>query len=264
MKLYFDVADRPNFKQLMAFAVQQMLAIMTATIAVPMTVGHGLSPSAAMLGAGVGTLVYLLLAKRKSPVFLGSSFTFVQSMLAAFAGGACMALGWLGLILGAVFAGLVYVILGAAVKYVGVKWVGKLMPAVVIGPTVSIIGLTIAGNAIANLRQGDVVHEVTQYAVSLANGKPEIVEQVASEMTGSPWIALLCGIITLFVTIQCSTYGKKTVKLIPFCIGILTGYAAGEGRRAHEIGAATSITRAEVAAIMNRMFTPAARVRFEI
>ena len=229
MKLYYDVADKPKFRQLIAFAFQQMLAIMAATIAVPMIVGHGLSPAAAMLGAGVGTIVYILLTKRKSPVFVGSSFAFIKSMLAAFAGGVSMSLGWLGLIIGAAFAGLVYVVLGAAVKIAGVRWLNKLMPAVVIGPTVAIIGLSLAGSAISDLVKGDVVHSVTEYTVSLANGKPEIVEQLASEMTGSSWIALLCGLITLFVTMLCSTYGKKTVKLIPFIIGILSGYAVAAG-----------------------------------
>lgn len=93
MKLYYDVADKPKCKQLIAFAFQQMLAIMAATIAVPMIVGHGLSPAAAMLGAGTGTIVYILLTKRKSPVFVGSSFAFIKSMLAAFAGGVSVSLG---------------------------------------------------------------------------------------------------------------------------------------------------------------------------
>ena len=225
MKLYFDVDDKPRFKQLIAFAFQQMLAIMAATIAVPMIVGHGLSPAAAMLGAGMGTIVYIMITKRKSPVFVGSSFAFIKSMLAAFAGGVSMSLGWLGLIIGAAFAGLVYVILGTVVKMAGVNWLNKLMPAVVIGPTVAIIGLSLAGNAISDIVKGDVVHEITEYSVSLASGEPEIVDQVGTQMTGSPWIALLCGLITLFVTMICSTYGKKTVKLIPFIIGILSGYA---------------------------------------
>ena len=224
MQIYFDVADKPKIRQLIVFAFQQMLAIMAATITVPMIVGHGLSPAAAMLGAGMGTIVYTLITKRKSPVFLGSSFTFVKSMLAAFAGGVSMSLGWLGLIIGAALAGLVYVILGIVVKIAGVKWINKLMPAVVIGPTVAIIGLSLAGGAISNISKGDYVQEITEYTVSLANGTPEIVEQTGTQMLSSPWIALLCGLITLFVTMICSTYGKKTIKLIPFIIGILSGY----------------------------------------
>lgn len=225
MKLYYDVADKPKCKQLIAFAFQQMLAIMAATIAVPMIVGHGLSPAAAMLGAGTGTIVYILLTKRKSPVFVGSSFAFIKSMLAAFAGGVSVSLGWLGLIIGAALAGLVYVVLGIAVKFAGINWLNKLMPAVVIGPTVAIIGLSLAGNAISDLVKSDVVQEITTYAVSLTGGTPEIIAQSGTKMIGSPWIALLCGLITLFVTMLCSTYGNRTVKLIPFIIGILSGYA---------------------------------------
>ena len=90
----------------------------------------------------------------KSPVFLGSSFAFLGSMPVAFAGAATMALGYLGLILGAIFAGLVYVVIALIVKFVGVGWINKLMPAVVIGPTVSIIGLSLAGNAVGDLKTG--------------------------------------------------------------------------------------------------------------
>ena len=224
MQIYFDVSDKPKVRQLIAFAFQQMLAIMAATITVPMIVGHGLSPAAAMLGAGMGTIVYTLITKRKSPVFLGSSFTFVKSMLAAFAGGVTISLGWLGLIIGALLAGLAYVILGIVVKIAGVNWINKLMPAVVIGPTVAIIGLSLAGGAISNISKGDYVQEITEYSVSMASGTPEIVEQTGTQMLSSPWIALLCGLITLFVTMICSTYGRKTVKLMPFIIGILSGY----------------------------------------
>ena len=110
MKLIYDVKDRPKFGQLVVFAIQQLLAIMAATIAVPNIVGNGMQPSAALFGAGVGTIVYLLFTKFKSPVFLGSSFAFIGSMLSAFAGGVSMSLGYLGLIIGAAFAGLVYVL----------------------------------------------------------------------------------------------------------------------------------------------------------
>ena len=205
MKMIFDVEDKPRFGQLVVFAFQQLLAIMAATIAVPAIVGNGMTASAALFGAGVGTIVYLLFTKFKSPVFLGSSFAFIGSMLAAFAGCVSMSLGYLGLILWAVFAGLVYVVIALVVKFVGVNWLNKLMPAVVIGPTVSIIGLSLAGNAIGDLMKGDV--------------------QVAGEMACSPYVALICGLVTLFVVVICSTYGKKMARLIPFIIGILAGYA---------------------------------------
>ena len=213
MKLYYDIQDKPKFPQLIIYAVQQLLAIMAATLVVPLIIGHEMQPSAALFGAGVGTLIYQLFTKGKSPVFLGSSFAFIGSMSAAFAGGVSAALGYAGIILGAVFAGLVYVVIALLVKFVGVNWIDKLMPKQVIGPTVAIIGLSLAANAIGDLQKGDV------------NALVEIEGEMVSQMATNPLIAVLCGLVALFVTMICSTYGKKSIKLIPFIIGILSGYA---------------------------------------
>ncbi len=204
--LVYGIKDKPKFSQMIVFAFQQLLAIMAATIAVPAIVGNGMTASAALFGAGVGTLVYQLFTKFRSPVFLGSSFAFIGSMTAAFGGATTAALGFLGIILGAVFAGLVYVVIALLVKFVGVKWINKLMPAAVIGPTVSIIGLSLAGNAIGDMFKGDVNNTL---------GLP----------AANTFLTLLCGLITLFVVVLCSTYGKKMAKLVPFIIGILAGYA---------------------------------------
>ena len=206
MELVYKVKDRPPFGKLLISALQQLLAIMAATIAAPAIIGNGMSASAALFGAGVGTIVYLLFTRFKSPVFLGSSFAFLGSMSAAFAGGVSMSAGYLGLLIGAVFAGLVYVVIAVIVKFAGVKWINKLMPAVVIGPTVAIIGLSLAGNAIGDLMKGNVFN-------------------AADAMLCSPYVALLCGLVTLAVTMICSVYGKKNLKLFPFVIGILAGYA---------------------------------------
>ncbi|MBR1862249.1 MAG: uracil-xanthine permease [Lachnospiraceae bacterium] len=210
MKLIYQVDDKVKFGPLVVFALQQLLAIMTATLVVPIIIGNDMSPAAALFGAGVGTLIYVLFTMRKSPVFLGSSFAFIGSMTAAFAGGVSMSLGYLGLILGAVFAGLVYVVIALIVKFVGVDWINKLMPAVVIGPTVAIIGLSLAGNAVGDILTGGV-----KVADEAGNLTP----------VASPVAALCGGLVTLFVTMLCSTYGKKTAKLIPFIFGILAGYA---------------------------------------
>lgn len=207
MEMIYGVKDKPPFGRVLLFALQQLLAILAATIAVPMIIGNGMQPSAALFGAGVGTLIYLLFTKFKSPVFLGSSFAFLGSMSAAFAGGVTASLGYLGLIIGAIFAGLVYVVIALVVKFAGTNWIDKIMPAVVIGPTVAIIGLSLAGNAIGDLMQGSAVNPVTE--LTYAN----------------TFIALLCGLVTLGVTIVCSVYGKKLLKMIPFIIGILAGYA---------------------------------------
>ncbi len=214
MKLIYGVNDKPKFGKLVIFAIQQLLAIMAATLVVPVIVNgnmglegtEAMSSAAALFGAGAGTLVYLLFTLKRSPVFLGSSFAFINSMTAAFAGATTVALGYAGLIIGAFMAGLVYVIIAIAVKFAGVGWVSKLMPAVVIGPTVAIIGLSLSGNAVGDVVKGNVLN---------AEGASVC----------SPYFAFLCGIITLAVTMLCSTFGKKMVRLTPFIIGILAGYA---------------------------------------
>ena len=209
MKLIYNIEDKPKFGQLIVFAFQQLLAILAATIAVPSIIGNGMSQSAALFGAGAGTLIYLLFTKFKSPVFLGSSFAFIGSMFAAFAGAASAEAGFLGLLIGAFFAGLVYVVIALVVKFAGVNWISKLMPAVVIGPTVAIIGLSLAGNAV-----GDVLKFASYDA---GNG--------VYVMGAHGWVGFICAMVTIFTVILCSVYGKKTLKLIPFIIGILAGYA---------------------------------------
>ncbi|MBR0081425.1 MAG: uracil-xanthine permease [Clostridia bacterium] len=201
MNLVYNIKDKPKFGQTILFALQQLLAIMAATIAVPAIVGNGMSATAALFGAGIGTLVYLLFTKFRSPVFLGSSFAFLGSMFAAFGGAASVQLGYLGLIMGACFAGLVYVVIALVVKFAGVNWINKLMPAIIIGPTVAIIGLSLASNAINDLTG--------------ASG---------GSMTANTYVCLICGLVTLFATILSSVYGKKMLKLIPFVVGIVAGY----------------------------------------
>ena len=222
MKLTYNVQDKPKFGQMVVFGFQQLLAILAATIAVPSIIGNGMSQSAALFGAGVGTIVYLLFTKFRSPVFLGSSFAFIGSMFAAFGGAASAQAGYAGLILGAAFAGLVYVVIAIAVKVAGVNWIDKLMPAVVIGPTVSIIGLSLAGNAVGDLTLGKVMTEVTTQVIK----DGAIVDEVSAVSAANPYVALFCGFVTLFTVIICSVYGKKMAKLIPFIIGICAGYLA--------------------------------------
>lgn len=210
MKLVYQVKDRPPFGKTLVFALQQLLAILAATIAVPAIIGHGMSQSAALFGAGVGTIVYLLFTKFRSPVFLGSSFAFLNSMITAFAGAISMQVGYLGLIIGAAFAGLVYIVIALIVKKVGVNWLNKLMPAVVVGPTVAIIGLSLAGNAVKDL-VGHISQDVNNNNAFIMN------------TTGA--LSIVCGLVTLFTVIICSVYGKKMAKMIPFIIGIVAGYA---------------------------------------
>ncbi len=204
MELIYGVSDRPKFGKLLMFSLQQLLAIITATIVVPVIVNGalkstGLNPvldsAAALVGAGFGTLTYLLFTKGKSPVFLGSSFAFIGPLI-----GAC-AFGYFGVLIGAAFAAAVYVIIAIIVKLAGTKWVNKLMPPIVIGPTVALIGLSLAGNAMGDLQK--------------ASGAGQ----------GYNLVAILCGLFTFFIIVACSLKGNKTMRLIPFIIGILAGYA---------------------------------------
>ena len=197
VNLVYDINDKPPFGKLLVLALQQLLAIMAATIAVPVAIGLPTQVPSAILGAGIGTLVYLLFTRFKSPVFLGSSFAFISSLITA------TAFGYLGILVGAIFAGLVYVVIAIVIHFAGTKWVSKLMPPVVIGPTVALIGLSLAGSAVTN---------ITTAAGDTVNG-------------GYNLIALLCGLITFFTVVVCSGQKRfKTMKLIPFIIGIGMGY----------------------------------------
>ena len=196
-KLVYDIHDKPKFSQLIVFALQQLLAILAATIAVPTIIGLPTQIPAAILGAGIGTLVYQLFTKFKSPVFLGSSFAFLSSL------GVAVAYGYCGIILGSLVAGLVYVVIAIVIHFVGTNWVDKLMPPAIIGPTVALIGLSLAGSAMG-----------------------DIVKANASAMYGSyNLVSLLCGLVAFLVIVICSTQKKfKMARLIPFILGIAAGY----------------------------------------
>ena len=196
MKLVYDIADKPPIKKNVIYAFQQLLAIMAATLLVPILVdgtGTYMSQPAALCGAGFGTLFYLYIAtKKKSPVFLGSSCAFISPLCGA------VAFGFLGIFLGALFAGLVYVVIALIIKKTGSAWVNKLLPPVVIGPTVALIGLSLCGSAVNNLN-------------NTAAGSYNLV-------------AILVGVIAFIITVFASTKGGKGMKMIPFIIGILGAY----------------------------------------
>lgn len=197
MNLVYNVGDKPKFSKLLVFALQQVLAVMAATIAVPTIIGLPTQIPAAILGAGVGTIVYLLFTKFKSPVIISSSFAFLGPLFTA------IAFGYLGIIVGGILAGLVYVVIAIVIHFVGTKWVSKLMPPVIIGPTVALIGLSLAGSAM-----GDIV----KASGAVINGSYNL-------------IALLCGFVTFITVVICSSQKKfKSMRLIPFIIGIGAGY----------------------------------------
>ncbi len=203
MQLTYNVKDKPPFGKTLIFAFQQMIAIMAATLLVPMIMAGYTNPdgatlifdcAAALCGAGFGTIVYLLFTKGRSPVFLGSSFTFLGAYAATIGAG----FGYWGVIIGIAMAGLVYVIMALIIKFVGSAWVNKLLPPVIIGPIVALIGLSLSSTA-------------TSW--SMTNGGSEY-----------NLLSILCAIVTFLVIVIVSVKGTKTLKLIPFIIGIGSGY----------------------------------------
>lgn len=195
--LIFDIHDKPKFGQLIVFAFQQLLAILAATIAVPTIIGLPTQIPAAILGAGIGTLVYQLFTRKQSPVFLGSSFAFLNSLFVGLAYGYC------GIILGSVVAGLVYVFIAIVIHFAGTSWVNKLMPPVIIGPTVALIGLSLAGAAMGDIVKSNVMQPNASYNL----------------------VGLFCGLVAFFTIVICSTQKRvKMARLIPFIIGIAAGY----------------------------------------
>ena len=196
MKLVYDVNQKPPLKKNLVYAFQQLLAIMAATLLVPIladSTGLYMNQPAALFGAGMGTLFYIFIATRqKSPVFLGSSFAFISPLAGA------TAFGFLGVFVGSLFAGLVYVLIALIIKKTGSAWVNKLLPPAVIGPTVALIGLSLCGSAVNNLN-------------NTAAGDYNLV-------------AILVGLVAFFITVFASVKGSRGMKMVPFIIGILGAY----------------------------------------
>lgn len=203
-------------------AIQHILAMFVACITVPLIVFSGyINVSGASLAqtliaptlvsAGIGTLIYLFLTKMKSPMFLASSFAYISPMLAAVGLGSQkvydaagnymgMTANLCSLPIGMAIVGLVYVIVALIIKFAGVEWLNKLLPTIVVGPVIMVIGLGLSASAVSNL------------TAATGNGQ-------------SYNLAALCsGLIAMVVTACCAHYGKKTVALIPFVLGMGAGY----------------------------------------
>ena len=201
MKLVYNVNEKPPIRKNLVYAFQQLLAIIAATLLVPTLVNlynaakmpTVMNQPAALFGAGAGTLFYLVATRFRSPAFLGSSFAFITPLCGA------AVFGHLGIFLGAVFAGLVYVVISIVVKKTGSGWVNKLLPPVVIGPTVALIGFSLCGSAVNNIN-------------NTASGSYNLV-------------AILVGLVAFFATVWVSIKGGKGVRMIPFIIGIGVAYA---------------------------------------
>ena len=211
-----DVDEFPKSKgQAVILAIQHVLAMFVACITVPLIVFSGYSTASGanlaqlliaptIVSAGIGTLFYLFMTKFKSPMFLASSFAYLSPMITAVGIGVTKTQPlpnlWL-LPIGMAMVGLVYVIVAIVIKFCGVKWLNKLLPPLVIGPVIMVIGLGLAGSAINNLTN------------------------TAGGAQNYNLLHILSGLVAMFVTGICAHYGKKTLSLIPFVIGMAAGYA---------------------------------------
>lgn len=253
-KMILDVNESPKkIGQWLVLALQHVLAMFVACITVPLLVFSSYTVPAGfanagnvvsyinvngaslaqtliaptIVSAGIGTLIYIFLTKMKSPMFLASSFAYISPMCAALAMGAepmmrnadgslsaatagATVVGAYGnlwsLPVGMAMVGAVYVIVALIIKFVGVKWLHKLLPSIVIGPVIMVIGLGLSASAVSNLVTSSGTTNAANHSYNL--------------------IALLCGLIAMTVTALCAHYGKKTVALIPFVLGMLAGYVA--------------------------------------
>ena len=196
--LVLDVHENPKkVSQWALLSIQHILAMFVACITVPLLIGTSIP--ATIISAGVGTLIYILLTQKKSPVVLSSSFAYLSSMGVAFGLGGGN--NYLALAIGMGMVGLIYVIVALVVKKVGTAWLFKLLPTIVIGQFIMVIGLGLAVSAVNNL------------------------QNTAGGADGYNLWCILPGIVALFVTAITAYYGKKTLSLIPFVIGMLAGYA---------------------------------------
>ncbi len=218
MILEVDEAPKEASKWII-LAIQHVLAMFVACITVPLIVfgggyiaADGSSLSQALIAptivsAGIGTLIYIVLTKMKSPMFLASSFAYISPMIAAVSLGSeevfdaqGASLGYTAnlwaLPLGMAFVGIAYIIVALVIRFSSVEWLNKLLPTIVVGPVIMVIGLGLSASAISNLTK--------------ASGGE----------SGYNIIAVICGLIAMLVTALCSHYGKKTVSLIPFVLGM--------------------------------------------
>lgn len=197
-KMAYDVNEMPPIGKALVLAFQHVFAMFGATILVPILVNAAagetvLTIPVALVTSGIGTLIYLVCTKKRSPVYLGSSFAFITPIAAAYTKG-----GTAGAMTGIMVVGLIYVIIAIIIKFVGKDWLEKLLPPVVIGPMIMIIGLGLAPSAISQ--------------IGIASGMPLDYKILI--------VALVAFLVTAFVM----TRAKGFFKIIPFLIGIIAGY----------------------------------------
>ena len=197
-KMILDVNEKPTIGKWIILAIQHVFAMFGATILVPILVNSAAGETVitipvALVTSGIGTLIYILCTKGKSPVYLGSSFAFITPIAAAFLKG-----GTSGAMTGIMAVGLIYVIVATIIHFTGKGWLDKLLPPVVIGPMIMIIGLGLAPSAISQ--------------IGLSSGTP------------FEWKGVLVAAVSFLVTAIVMTKAKGFLKIIPFLVGIVSGY----------------------------------------
>lgn len=189
--LLVDVNEKPDPVRWFFLSFQHVFAMFGATILVPILTGFPIS--VALFASGIGTLIYTFCTKGKVPVYLGSSFAYITAVqLAVVAMGGDISAAQTGLML----VGLIYIIVALIIKKVGKDWVDKLLPPIVIGPMIAVIGLGLAGNAVSN----------------------------AGFVAGGPIEPMIVAFITFLVAAFISTKAKGFLKIVPFLVAIIIGY----------------------------------------
>ncbi len=196
-KLIYDTYEKPPLGEWIMLSLQHVIAMFGATVLVPILVNKQagaevMSIPIALICSGIGTLLYILCTKGKSPVYLGSSFTFIAPIASVY-----IKAGISGVATGIVSVGLVYILFSFLIKIFGKKWVHQLLPPVIVGPMIMIIGLSLAPNAISQIGLNDGL----------------IV-----------WKSLIIAVVSFLVTCIVAIYAKGLFKVIPFLVGIIVGY----------------------------------------
>ncbi|MBM7642452.1 uracil-xanthine permease family protein [Streptococcus loxodontisalivarius] len=186
----YDVHDMPKPAMLFGLSFQHLFAMFGSTVLVPILVG--IDPAVALLSSGLGTLAHLSVTKYKIPAYMGSSFAYIAAMQMLMKTDGIAAVGQ-----GAITGGLVYLIVALIVKAIGNDWIDKVLPPIVVGPIIMVIGLSLATTAV-----NDVMYKDSVYSL--------------------PY--LLIGLVTLFAVILFNIYGKGLLSIIPILMGLLTGY----------------------------------------
>ncbi|GEL14466.1 uracil-xanthine permease family protein [Pediococcus cellicola] len=190
-----DIHDRPTLGHWIGLSVQHMFAMFGSTVLVPILVG--LNPGIALFSSGVGTLIYILITRGKIPAYMGSSFSFIVPMVALM-----KTTGYPGIAQGTVAVGLVYLLVALLVSFIGSDWINKLLPPIVVGPIVMVIGLSLAGTAATDAT----------------------MRTLASGTTTYDWRYFMVALVTLLVTIGFNMFLKGFISLIPILLGIIVGY----------------------------------------